>query len=109
VQLDVAAEVISALRSSSGRDAIAAAVAPVVASEVAKALAEREEKLETLATILGVALDTARKRLKRDHELRALGVVVGRQWKAKRSVVLAHLAQAGARSAPKLRAVGARP
>jgi hypothetical protein len=95
--IDLAAEIVSALRSSSGREAIAAAVAPVVAAEVTKALAEREERLQTYAEIVGLRPDSGRKVIARakktDPELVALGTYIGRTWKARRSVVLAHLAR----------------
>jgi hypothetical protein len=84
-------------------DAIARAAADQAAERVLRELPaalrrvldERAKKLEPLAEILSIGRDAARKRLARDHELRALGVVVGRQWKGKRSVVEAHLAARG--------------
>ncbi len=94
---DLTADLVSALSSPAGRAAVAAAVAPVVAAELEIALAARAEQLEPLSAILNIGNDASRKRLKRDPQLRALGVIVGRQWRCKRSVVEGYLAVGGRR------------
>lgn len=94
--LDLAAELIAALRSSSGREALAEALRPVVADELKRALDEKRQRPETLAEIMGVDPETARGRERRDPELRALAVETrGRRRLYLRHQVDAHLKARG--------------
>lgn len=76
--IDLAGEVVAALRSDGGRAALAEALRPVVAEEVRAALAEGEQRLEPLSAILGVSSRAAAARLRRHEGLRALGTPTGR-------------------------------
>ncbi len=101
--LDVAAEVVAALRSPEGRAALTEALRPVVAEELARAT--KAPALEPLATILGCSLPAARMRELRDPELRALAVQSGRRRLYRRDQVL-QLLEVRFRAPPRLRSVG---
>jgi hypothetical protein len=51
----------------------------VVRDEIRAAISEQQETLKPLAQVLGLKNDSARKRVRRDPGLRALGVPVGRR------------------------------
>jgi hypothetical protein len=96
VDFPLAAEVVAALRSTSGREAIADAAEPMVERVLRRVLAELQERLEPLHAIREVKPDTARKMIKRDAALAALAVTTrGRTLLFKRSAVLAYLAEKG--------------
>ncbi len=78
--IDVAAEILAALRSPEVAKAIAEVVRPVVAEEVERLLdRRRDEPLKPLAEILGLTPNAARMREARDPRLMALAVPVGRR------------------------------
>jgi hypothetical protein len=79
VAFDLEAEVVAALRSSSGREALAEALRPVIAAEMARALAAQQDTPKPLAEIWGVSAETARGRERRDPELRKLAIKSGRR------------------------------
>lgn len=93
--LDLASELIAALRSSDGMAAVADAVRGVVADEVRRVLAEQGEQLRPLNEILSCSRPAANARLARDPGLRALGVPVGRRLLFRRSDVEAYLKTRG--------------
>lgn len=87
----LADEVREAVRAE--MDAIVTAMRPAIADELRRVLDERNEKIEPLAAILGIATDSALKREKRDPGLKALAVCkVGRQRRYRRASVMAYLA-----------------
>lgn len=75
--LDLASELVAALRSPDGRAALADAVGGVVDDIVKKRLAEQAEQLQPLAAILGCSRKAASARLRSDARLRQLGVPQG--------------------------------
>ena len=77
--VDLAAELVSALRSPSGRDALREALAPVVADEIKRALEEQGATPKPLAEIWGVSPETARGRERRDPGLQKLAIKSGRR------------------------------
>ena len=93
MSVDLAAEVVAALRSEAGRAALKDAIAPVVADEVRRALAEKSDVLEPLSNILGVSKKAASARLTREPELRKLGVRVGRRTLFTRARVLSYFGE----------------
>ena len=99
MSVDLAPEVVAALRSPQGRAALADAIVPLLAAEIRAALAERADILEPLHEIIGGTRKGSWSRAQRDDGLRALGVPVSRRLMFRRSEVLAYLKQraAGAR------------
>lgn len=93
--LDLAAELVAALRSPSGRDALREALAPVVAAELQRVLGEQRETPRPLAEILGIGADAARKREARDAELRKLAIASGRRRLYLAHQVLEHMQRSG--------------
>jgi hypothetical protein len=90
--IDIASEVVHALRSDAGQQALGDALRAAVAPLLRTALDEHDEKLLPLASILGITDDAARKRLRRSPQLRAMGVPNGRRLVFKASVVQSYLA-----------------
>ena len=94
MNLDLAAELVAALRSPSGREALREALAPVIADELQRALEQRAaDQLVPLAKILGKSAKAAAMQLSRDAGLRSLGVPCGRRLLFKPSVVERYLAE----------------
>lgn len=87
MSLDLAAEVVAALRSPDGRTALADALRPVIAAEVQAALAHRGEAEildgPALARLLGVTPAALRMRLRRGSDLAAVARTVDgrRVWR----------------------------
>jgi len=106
--VDLAGEVLAALRSPEGQAALAEAIRPVVAEVVREALAEREaDRLldaPALARYLGCSPAALRMRLHRGSALAQLALTVDGRRVWRRSDVEAMLRRAG--EGPRLRAVG---
>ncbi len=97
--IDLVAAIADALRSPEVAKSIAEAVRPIVAEEVAKALAAvKVEPLEPLGEILGCSDDAARMREVRDPGYAPLAVVVGRRRLYRRGDVESYLRAKGRRA-----------
>jgi hypothetical protein len=94
--IDLGAELLAALRSPAGREALAEALGPVIWAAVREALEARETDrlvgLDGLGQLLGCSADAAKMRCTRDAELAGLAVRVGSRRRWRRSEVMALLA-----------------
>jgi len=90
--IDLAAEVLAALRSPEGRAALVDPLRPVIAEAVRAVLDERERDallgIADLAALLGCSPAAAKARVHRDSELAGLALRVGSRRKWRRSEVL---------------------
>ncbi|MCU1277076.1 MAG: hypothetical protein JWM53_622 [bacterium] len=87
ITINVEHEAVTLLKSPEVKAALADALRAIVREEVRSALAEQAEQLAPLAKILGCSSPAAGARLRRDPELRKLGVQIGRRVLFKRSDV----------------------
>jgi len=90
--LDLGSAIAAALRSREVTDAIVEVVRPVLADEIAQALARQVgDKMQPLAEIMGVTNAAARMREQRDPGLTSLAVRVGRRRLYSRREVVDYL------------------
>jgi hypothetical protein len=93
--IDIVPDIIAALRSAGGREALADAVRAVVHEEIRLALAEQRDTLKPLSAILGISAAAARMRITRDPRLRAVGFPIGRRLLFRAHEVEAYLRGCG--------------